>query len=137
MKIMLGKCIHSETERDKMMKMIWRYVGSKVGLAVLGHYLIQAIYPAIFTPYCHHVYSNEGFILTHINIHIIGMTCTIIILSTFFMFYLRLCMYIYIQVAALAPLALQLVLEARCASIILCCGVVHHCSYTAHVQTCE
>ena len=42
-----------------------------------------------------------------------------------------------IQVAALAPLALLLVLEARCASIILCCGVVHHCSYTAHVQTCE
>ena len=44
---------------------------------------------------------------------------------------------IYIQVAALAPLTLLLVLEARCASIILCCGVVHHCSYTAHVQTCE
>ena len=42
-----------------------------------------------------------------------------------------------VQVAALAPLALLLVLEARCASIILCCGVVHHCSYTAHVQTCE
>ena len=39
-----------------------------------------------------------------------------------------------IQVAALAPLALLLVLEARCGSIILCCGVVHHCSYTAHVQ---
>ena len=79
------------------MKMIWRYVGSKVGLAVLGHYLIQAIYPAIFTPYCHHVYSNESFILTHINIHI-GMTCTIIILSTFFMFYLHLCMYVYIYI---------------------------------------
>ena len=40
----------------------------------------------------------------------------------------------YVQVAALA---LLLVLEARCASIILCCGVVHHCSYTAHIQTCE
>ena len=38
---------------------------------------------------------------------------------------------ILLQVAALAPLALLLVLEARCASIILCCGVVHHCSYTA------
>ena len=37
-----------------------------------------------------------------------------------------------LQVAALAPLALLLVLEARCTSIILCCGVVHHCSYTAH-----
>ena len=43
----------------------------------------------------------------------------------------------YIQVAALAPLALLLVLEACCASIILCCGVVHHCFYTAHVLTCE
>ena len=42
-----------------------------------------------------------------------------------------------LQVAALAPLALLLVLEARCASIILCCGVVHHYSYTAHIQTCE
>ena len=36
------------------------------------------------------------------------------------------------QVAALAPLALLLVLVAHCASIILCCGVVHHCSYTVH-----
>ena len=42
-------------------------------------------------------------------------------------------MLLYLQVAALAPLALLLVLEARCGSIILCCGVVHHCSYTAHI----
>ena len=42
-----------------------------------------------------------------------------------------------LQVAALAPLALLLVLEDHCVSIILCCGVVHHCSYTAHIRTCE
>ena len=42
-----------------------------------------------------------------------------------------------IQVAALAPLALLLVLEARCAHIVIahfnnivCCRVVHHCSHT-------
>ena len=44
-----------------------------------------------------------------------------------------------LQVAALAPLALLLVLEARCThfviahfNIIVCCGVVHHCSHTSH-----
>ena len=40
-----------------------------------------------------------------------------------------------LQVAALAPLVLLLLLEAHCTSIILCCGVVHHCSYIAHVST--
>ena len=42
-----------------------------------------------------------------------------------------------LQVAALAPLALLLVLEARCVHFVIsinivCCGVVHHCSHTAH-----
>ena len=48
----------------------------------------------------------------------------------------------YIQVAALAPLALLLVLEAHiCMSLrtsinimTLCCGVVHHYSHTAHLH---
>ena len=45
-----------------------------------------------------------------------------------------------LQVAALAPLALLLVLEAHCSRFviahfnnILCCRVVHYCSYTAHI----
>ena len=45
-----------------------------------------------------------------------------------------------LQVAALAPLALLLVLEARCAHFVIahfnnivCCGVVHHCSHTSHI----
>ena len=44
-----------------------------------------------------------------------------------------------LQVAALAPLALLLVLEARCAHFVIahfnnivCCGVVHHSSHTSH-----
>ena len=41
--------------------------------------------------------------------------------------------YLYIQVAALAPLALLLVLEARCAPFVIV-ELVH---YTAHIQTCE
>ena len=43
----------------------------------------------------------------------------------------------FIQVAALAPLSLLLVLEARCTHFVIahfinivCCGVVHHCSHT-------
>ena len=46
-----------------------------------------------------------------------------------------------VQVAVLAPLALLLsVLEARCHFVIahfiniVCCGVVHHCSHTAHIH---
>ena len=43
-----------------------------------------------------------------------------------------------LQVAVLAPLALLVVLEARCVDLslrssinIVCCGVVHRCSHTA------
>ena len=43
----------------------------------------------------------------------------------------------HVNVLQVAALALLLVLKARCASIILFCGVVHHCSYTAHIQSCE
>ena len=46
---------------------------------------------------------------------------------------------INLQVAELAPLALLLVLEARCAHFVIahfnnivCCGVVHHTSHIIH-----